>query len=150
MAVVKWYPHQDVTSFQDGVNRLFDNFFRSPRGESELTSTAWVPPVDIYGTKDEVVLKVELPEINIKDVKINAENNVLSISGERKFSDEVKEESYFRIERTYGPFVRTFTLPASVDATKISAKYKDGVLRLVLPKKEESKPRQVTLEIEKD
>lgn len=149
MAIVRGYPQQDVTSFQDSLNRLFDNFLRSPSGQSELTSTAWVPPVDIYGTKDEVVLKVELPEIDIKDVKISAENNVLSIAGERKLSAEAKEEDYFRVERTYGAFVRTFTLPTSVDATKIAAKYKDGVLRLVLPKKEESKPRQVNIEIEK-
>lgn len=149
MAIVRGYPNQDVTSFQDSVNRLFDNFFRSPRGQSELTSTAWVPPVDIYGTKDEVVLKLELPEIDIRDIKISAENNVLSITGERKLSAEAKEEDYYRIERTYGTFVRTFSLPASVDPTKISARYKDGVLKLVLPKKEESKPRQVNIEIEK-
>lgn len=149
MAIVKGYPQQEVTSFQDSVNRLFDNFFGSPRGQSELTSTAWVPPVDIYDTKDEVVLKVELPEIDVKDVKISAVSNVLSISGERKLSAEAKEENYYRIERAYGTFVRTFTLPTTVDAARISAKYKDGVLRLVLPKKEESKPRQVNIEIEK-
>jgi HSP20 family protein len=108
-----------------------------------------VPPVDIYDSKDEVVLKVEIPEVDIKDVKISAVNNVLSINGERKLSAEAKEENYYRIERTYGTFVRTFTLPTSVDTTKISAKYKDGVLRLALPKKEEAKPRQVNIEIEK-
>ena len=149
MANLTWYPPHDVNSFQGNVNRLFDNFFRSPRGESELTSSAWVPPVDIYSTKDEVVLKLELPEVDVSAVQIRAENNVLSISGERKLSDEAKEESYFRIERVYGPFVRTFTLPMNVDATKISAKYKDGVLRLFLPKKEETKPRQVSIEVEK-
>lgn len=149
MAIMRWYPPQDVNSFQENVNRLFDSFFRSPRGESELNSSAWVPPVDIYDTKDSVVLKLELPEIDVNAVKIRAENNVLSISGERKLSDEAREESYFRIERIYGPFVRTFTLPMNVDATKISAKYKDGILRLFLPKKEEAKPRQVSIEIEK-
>ena len=150
MAVVRWYPSQEVSSFQNSVNRLFDNFFRSPRGENELTSTAWMPPVDIYETEDEVVLKAELPEIDIKTVNISAENNVLTVKGERKLSEETKEENYRRIERTYGNFVRSFTLPASVDATRISAKYRDGVLRLVLPKKEESKPRQVNIEIEKE
>lgn len=149
MAIMRWYQPQDVNSFQENVNRLFDGFFRSPRGESELNSSAWVPPVDIYDTKDSVVLKLELPEVDVNAVKIRAENNVLSISGERKLSDEAREESYFRIERTYGPFMRTFTLPMNVDATKISAKYKDGILRLFLPKKEEAKPRQVSIEIEK-
>ena len=150
MAVVRWYPPQDVMSFQESVNKLFDSFFRNPQGENELTSTAWLPPVDIYETENEVVLKAELPEIDIQDINISAENNVLSIKGERRLSRETKEENYRRVERTYGKFVRSFTLPATVDAAKISARYKDGVLRLVLPKKEESKPRQFAVEIEKE
>ena len=151
MTVVRWYPSQEVTSFQESVNRLFDNFFRSPRGEDNgLTSTGWMPPVDIYETENEVVLKVELPEVDIKNVNINAENNILSIQGERTLSEETKEDNYRRIERTYGAFARSFTLPGTVDTTKIAAKYKDGILRLVLPKKEESKPRQVSIEIEKE
>jgi HSP20 family protein len=150
MTVVKWYPSREVGAFQDSVNRLFDNFFRSPdHKESDLTSTAWMPVVDIFETENEVVLKAELPEIDVKDLQINAENNVLTIRGERKLSDEVKEENYHRIERTYGAFSRSFTLPGIVDAAKIAARYKDGVLRVSLPKKEESKPRSVSIEVEK-
>ena len=151
MSVIRWYPPREVSSFQDGVNRLFDNFFRSPHvEESDLTATAWAPAVDIYETESEVVLKAELPEIDVKDLSISAENNVLTLKGERKLSQETKEENYRRIERTYGCFTRSFTVPGTVDVTNISAKYRDGVLRLVLPKKEEAKPRQVNIEIEKE
>jgi HSP20 family protein len=149
MSVVRWYPSRDVGAFQDSVNRLFDSFFRSQQGsENELTSSSWAPAVDIYETENEVVLKAELPEVDPKAIEIHAENNVLTVKGERNLSDEVREENYHRIERTYGSFSRSFTLPGTVDPTKINAKYKDGVLKLTIPKKEESKPRQVNIEVE--
>ena len=151
MSVVRWYQPREAGVFQDSVNRLFDGFFRSPHlEENDLRATAWTPAVDIYETENEVVLKAELPEIDVKDISINAESNVLTLKGERKLSQETTEENYHRIERVYGSFSRSFTLPSTVDITNISAKYRDGILRLVLPKKEESKPRQVSIEIEKE
>ena len=151
MTVVKWYPSREVGSFQDSVNRLFDNFFRSPvQKDNDLAATSWMPAVDIYETENEVVLKAELPEVDVNDLDINAENNVLTIRGVRKLSSEIKEENYHRIERTYGTFSRSFNLPGTVDASRISANYKDGILKIALPKREESKPRKVSIQVDKD
>ena len=151
MTVVKWYPSREAGAFQDSVNRLFDNFFRSPvQKDNDLAATSWMPAVDIYETENEVVLKAELPEVDVNDLDINAENNVLTIRGVRKLSSEIKEENYHRIERTYGTFSRSFNLPGTVDASRISANYKDGILKIALPKREESKPRKVSIQVDKD
>lgn len=151
MSIVRWYPSRDVNYFQENLNRMVESFFRSPQREDDsLTSTAWMPPVDVYETENEIVLKAELPEIDEKNVKIGVENNTLTISGERNLSTETKEDNYRRIERSYGSFTRSFTLSSSVDTAKISAKYKDGILKVVLPKREEAKPRQVKIAIEKE
>ena len=112
------------------------------------TSNSWMPPVDIYQTGDqEVVLKAEIPDMNREDLDITVENFVLTIKGEKKFSNEVKEEQYHHVERRYGSFSRSFSLPQTVDAGKVAAEYKNGVLTVRLPLREEAKPRQIKVDV---
>jgi HSP20 family protein len=148
MTITRWTdPFRDLAHLQDRINRAFsDTYGRSDEGL--LTSGSWVPPVDIYNSGDhEVVLKVELPDMNREDIDINVDNGTLTIKGEKKLSQDVKEEHYHRIERRYGTFSRTFSLPRSVDATKVGAEYKNGVLTVKLPLREEAKPRQVKIDV---
>ena len=148
MAVIRWTPFRELSTVQDRVNRLFEDAMKAPyRGDEGLTSTAWAPAVDIYETDKEIVLKAELPEMQEKDIDIKVEDNVLSITGERRMEKEVKEENYHRIERSYGSFNRSFTLPRTVDREGIKAAYKDGVLKVTLPKKEETKPKQIKIDV---
>jgi HSP20 family protein len=131
------------------MNRLIDEAF-GPLGlpsEEALTFTGWAPTCDIYETENELVVKAELPEVKKEDVKVSTVDNMLEIRGERKLSDEVKRENFHRIERSYGEFTRTFTLPPSVDPTKISAEFKDGILRVTLPKRETAKPKQIEVKV---
>jgi HSP20 family protein len=134
------------------LNRIFEDAFRGSRGASEeewALGGSWAPSVDIYEHDGNLVLKAELPGIDPKDVDVRVENNVLTLQGERKLDSEVKRESYHRVERSYGAFSRSFTLPTVVDTDKIKAEFKDGLLRLVLPKKEEAKPKQIAISIGK-
>jgi HSP20 family protein len=119
---------------------MFSDFY------GDAFSRSWVPAVDIYETDDhEIVLKAELPDMKREDINITFENNVLTLKGERKYENDVKRESYQRMERHYGAFSRSFTVPATVDAARISAAYKDGVLTVRLPQREEAKPKQITV-----
>jgi HSP20 family protein len=151
MAIVRWEPFRDLVSLQDRMNRLFDESFRGARGAEEdwALGGSWAPVVDIYEHEGNIVLKAELPGVDSKDVDVRVENNVLTLRGERKFDSEVKKESYHRVERAYGAFSRSFTLPTVVDTDKIKAEFRDGVLRLTLPKREEAKPKQITINITK-
>lgn len=115
--------------------------------EENWPLTAWTPPCDIYETDKNVVLKFELPEVKKEDVKVCIENNVLMLRGERKFAEETDRENYHRVERHYGEFMRSFTLPAYVDATKINAEFKLGVLTVTLPKREEAKTKQIDVKV---
>jgi HSP20 family protein len=142
MTVVRWDPFRDLITLQDRMNRLFDESMRGARPADEGT-TSWSPAVDIYETENEIVLKAELPEVNQKDIDIQIENSTLTIQGERKPDTTIKQENYHRIERATGRFNRSFTLPSLVDQEKIKAEYKDGVLRVELPKREERKPKQI-------
>jgi HSP20 family protein len=142
MTVVRWDPFRDLITLQDRMNRLFDESMRGARPADEST-TSWSPAVDIYETENEIVLKAELPEVNQKDIDIQIENSTLTIQGERKPDTTIKQENYHRIERATGRFNRSFTLPSLVDQEKIKAEYKDGVLRIELPKREERKPKQI-------
>jgi HSP20 family protein len=144
MNVTRWSPARELASLEvDRLNRMFDAVFS---GEP-MTSSAWVPAVDIYETNEkDVVVKVEVPDMKREDIKVTFENNVLTIEGERKANDEVKNEQYHRIERRYGAFRRSFTLPASVDGARVQAAYQDGILKVTLPQRPESKPRQITIE----
>ena len=130
-----------------GVNKGLSRFFKEWEDESPAVSSNWRPSVDIFEDDDKLVLSVEVPGIDKKDIKINVENNVLSISGERKFEQEEKKDNFRRIERRYGSFYRSFTLPRAVDTEKIEATTKNGVLEITLPKREEAKPRQIEVSV---
>ncbi len=144
VAITKFDPFRNLLNFQEQFNRVFDDTFRF-RGESALT--AWAPAVDIYETENELVLKADLPDINEKDLDIRLENNTLTIQGERKFEKQVSEDNYLRVERAYGSFSRSFALPSSVNPDQIHAEYQNGVLTVRMPKREESKPKQIKLAV---
>jgi HSP20 family protein len=135
---------------QRDFNRLFREAFSPVFGEGELSTRTWAPPVDIYENGESLVLKAELPGVNPDDVEIRVEDNTLYLKGERKFEKEVKEQNYHRVERSYGTFTRTFSLPNSIDADKVAASYKDGVLTLTMPKKEEAKPKSIKINVSKN
>lgn len=143
--IMRWQPFRNLSSLQEQVNRLFESNFPS-RG-SESTLTAWAPAVDVYETENELVIKADLPDVSEKDLDVRVENNMLTIHGERKFEQKVKEENYLRMERSYGSFSRSFSLPNSVNTEAIKAEYKDGVLNITLPKRAESKPKQVKIAV---
>jgi len=130
---------------QDRMNRLFEDAGRGWRTDEPTATTTWSPAVDIFETEGEIVVKAELPGMERKDITLNLEKNVLTLKGERRFEKETKEDNYHRIERSYGTFSRAFSIPATVDEEKIRADYKDGVLKIVLPKKEQSKPKQIRI-----
>jgi HSP20 family protein len=149
MTIVRWEPVRDLLGLRERMNRLFEESARGlGRGQEEdWVMGAWAPAVDIYEKGTDVVLKAELPGLDPKDVDIRIENNVLTLKGERKIEDEIKQENYHRVERAYGGFTRSFTLPSTVDTTNVKADYKDGVLRITLPKREEAKPKQIQVDI---
>ena len=152
MTMVRWQPFPNRVSIQDRMNRFFDEAFRVQHGAEEdewALGGTWAPAVDIFEQGDDIVLKAELPGIDADDVDIRVENNVLTLRGERKFESEVKREDCHRVERAYGTFSRSFTLPNVVDTEKIKADYKDGVLQVTLPQKEEAKPKQISIAVGK-
>ena len=133
-------------TLQDEVNRLFeDNFTRERSGHADLAT--WAPPVDIYETEHELVVKADLPDLQDKDIDVRVENNTLTIRGERKFEKDVNEDNFLRIERAYGSFMRSFSLPNTVSSENIRAEYRNGVLTLHLAKREESKPKQIKISV---
>jgi HSP20 family protein len=129
------------------MNRLFRETYNQAAQDETLTSSTFAPAVDVYEDEHTVTLKVEVPGIDEKDIDIRLENNTLTVHGERKIEKEEKEENYRRVERQYGSFTRTFTLPPTVDAEKVSASYDKGVLKVALPKKAEAKPKQIKVNI---
>jgi len=143
--IARLEPFRGLSTLQDQFNRLFNESFRNHSEESALTT--WAPAVDIYETPNELVVKADLPDVNEKDIDVRVENNLLTIRGERKFEKSVSEENFLRVERTYGAFSRSFSLPNTVNAEAIGAEYKNGVLTVTLPKREESKPRQVKVTV---
>ncbi|MEW6455950.1 MAG: Hsp20/alpha crystallin family protein [Acidobacteriota bacterium] len=149
MTITRWDPWRDLITLQEKMNKLFeDSLLRSKFGEEGLMTGTWNPPVDIYETENSVVLTAEIPGVNEKDIEVKLENNQLSIKGERKFEKETKEENYHRIERSYGSFYRSFTIPNAIDQDKISAEYKNGILKVTMQKKEEVKPKSIKINIE--
>ena len=135
-----------VLTLQDEVNRLFeDNFTRNRSGQSDLAT--WAPPVDIYETENELVVKADLPDLQDKDIAVRVENNPLTIRGERKFEKDINEDKYLRIERSYGSFTRSFSLPNTVSSENIRADYRNGVLTLHIAKREGSKPKQIKISV---
>ena len=144
--LTRWEPFREFATLQDRMNRLFRESFSGSQDES-LTTTTFAPAVDVYEDEHNVSLKIEVPGINEKDIDVRVENNTLTVHGERKIEKEEKEENYRRVERQYGSFTRSFTLPQTVDAENVSANYDKGVLKITLPKKAEAKPKQIKVNV---
>ena len=148
MAVVRWDPFQDLITLQDRMNQIFEQTLDRSRGKREgMTASAWSPPVDIYETAENLILKAELPGLSKNDIDIQVRDNRLTLKGERRHEKEVKEENYLRVERAYGAFQRVFSLPTDIQPDKIHATFKDGVLEVTIPKAEVAKPKQITVEV---
>src|SRR5579875_3627737 len=145
MAIVRWEPFRDLVATQDRFNRLFNEAFSSFFSNEGVGAQTWAPPVDIYATDDSVVLSAELPGVDPNDVDVRIEGNTLYLKGERKPGPGIKEENYRHVERMYGAFSRSFTLPASVNPDKVNAEYNAGVLTLTMPKREEAKPKTIKI-----
>ena len=142
-------PWTDFGTLQDRINGMFEQTLRRfyPEGEEVVERETWAPAVDIHENDDSFVVKADLPGVNKDDIQIDLKDNTLTLKGEKKFENKVSKDNYIRVERSYGTFVRSFTLPQNVDAEKIKATYKDGVLELTLPKKEEAKPKQIKVDV---
>ncbi|MGH7801896.1 MAG: Hsp20/alpha crystallin family protein [Thermodesulfobacteriota bacterium] len=142
-------PWKDFGSLQERINRIFDDTIRTlyPTDGEELEKGTWAPAVDIYETNDSFVVSADLPGLNKDEIQIDLKDNTLTLKGEKKFEEKVSKDNYIRVERSYGSFVRSFTLPQNVDPEKIKAKYKEGVLEVTIPKKEETKPKQIKVEL---
>jgi HSP20 family protein len=144
--LTRWDPFREFTTLQDRMNRLFRDSFGESREEG-LTSSVFAPPVDVYEDEHDVTLKIEVPGIDEKDIDVRIENNTLTVHGERKFAKDEKEENFRRVERQYGSFTRTFTLPNTVDTEHVQASYDKGILKVQLAKKAEAKPKQIKINI---
>jgi HSP20 family protein len=147
MAVVKWDPFRDLLSIQDRMNRLFEQTLSRSRSEEGIAASTWTPTVDIYETPETIVLKAELPGLSREDIEIQIRDNALTLKGERRFAKDAQQENYLRIERAYGAFQRSFTLPATIQQDKVRAVFRDGVLELTLPKAEEAKSKKIAIEV---
>jgi HSP20 family protein len=149
MALIRWEPAREVASLQQEMNRLFSSFFDTPApgaGNGE-TLRRWVPAMDLVETDDAFVLKADLPGLDENDVKLEVEDNVLTVAGERKAEHEEKREGYYRVERAYGAFRRSLTLPEGVDPEAVTAGFSKGVLSVRIPKPEDRKPRRVSIKV---
>ena len=142
-------PWKDFGSLQERINRIFDDTIRTlyPTDGEELEKGTWAPAVDIYETNDSFVVSADLPGLNKDEIQIDLKDNTLTLKGEKKFEEKVSKDNYIRVERSYGSFVRSFTLPQNVDPEKIKAKYKEGVLEVTIPKKEDARPKQIKVEL---
>jgi HSP20 family protein len=148
MAIVRWDPFRELNAVQERVNRLLGDVYRAA-DDDVMRRGAWAPPVDIYDAGNhELVIKAELPDMKRDDIEITVENNTLTLRGEKKMDSEIKEEHCHRIERAYGSFSRSFSLPTTVDTSKVSADYKNGVLTIKLPVREEAKPKQIQVHVQ--
>src|SRR6195256_5470816 len=148
--LTRWEPFREFSTMQDRMNRmnrLFRESYSPEAPEEALTTTSFAPPVDIYEDEHNITLKVDVPGIDEKDIDVRIENNTLTVHGERKIEKEEKEENYRRVERQYGEFTRSFTLPSSVDPGQVSADYEKGVLKIKLAKKAEAKPKQIRVNV---
>jgi HSP20 family protein len=144
-SITRWDPFRNFSTLQDQVNQLLGSSFKAGQENSSLTT--WAPAVDVYETENELVIKADLPDIEEKAIDVQVENHMLTIRGERKLEESVKEDNYLRVERAYGSFSRSFSLPNTVNTEAIQATYKNGVLRVELPKRAESKPKQVKINV---
>jgi HSP20 family protein len=140
-------PNQDIKTLQNQLNRLFEPFARFATGDEDLVSGTWVPPVDVAETQEQIIVRAEVPGMRQQDIQIEFENGLLTIRGERAI-EKIENATWHRVERTYGNFSRSFTLPRTVDPEKISANYRDGVLEISVPKREEAKPKQIRISVQ--
>jgi HSP20 family protein len=148
MTLVRWDPFRELEDMSDRLNRVFARpALRSTNGKENLTVADWMPTVDISESEGEYLIKAELPEVKKEDVKVTVENGVLTLQGERRQEKEEKGKKFHRVERSYGSFIRSFTLPESVDESMVKAEYKDGVLNLHLPKSERVKPKAIDVKV---
>ena len=151
MPILRWEPFRELAAMQQGLDRIFSETlpraFDRSLGKQEPSARPWAPAVDIVETDKNVVLKVELPGVDPNDVEVRVENNTLYLTGQRKAETEVKEQKYHHMERLVGRFARSFALPQSLEAEKVAAEYRDGILTLILPKKEEAKPKTIKINV---
>ncbi|MDF2458358.1 MAG: Heat shock protein Hsp20 family [Nitrospira sp.] len=147
MTLVRWDPFRELEDMSERLNRVFSRPTLRNTGKENLTVADWMPTVDISETESEYLIKAELPEVRKEDVKVTVENGVLTLQGERRQEKEEKGKRFHRVERSYGSFVRSFTLPESVDEGGVKAEYKDGVLALHLPKSERVKPKAIDVKV---
>lgn len=145
MSIVKYDPFRELRSLQDEMTRLFTGVMPANFNREEMTHGAWAPSVDIYEDKERLILEAELPGMNRDDFEISVENNVITLKGERKFEKKTEGDNYHRVERSYGTFTRSFTLPQTVTAEGAAADFENGVLRVSLPKREETKARRIEI-----
>src|SRR5215475_3753631 len=143
--LTRWEPLREFSTLQDRLNRLFRDSFSE--GQQELTSSTFAPAVDVYEDEHSTTLKIDVPGIDEKDIDVRLENNTLTVHGERRFEKDEKEENYRRVERQYGSFTRSFTLPNTLDAESVSANYEKGILKITLAKKAEAKPKQIKVNV---
>lgn len=148
MAIVRWQPYGAVANLQNSINKLFNDAFSRTNVDEDFALSAWKPVVDIFDKDDAIVIHAELPGVKKEDVAIEVKDNVMTLRGERSESKEIKEEKYYRKERTFGSFHRAFSLPSAINPDTIKATFKDGVLEIEIPKPEEQKPKQVKISIE--
>jgi len=146
MTIIRWDPYRDVVALQNRMNSLFQDFSRNGENEA-VTASGFVPPVDIYEDEHKLVLKIEIPGMRQQDLDVRMENNTLTVKGERSFQSEGKEENFHRVERRYGSFYRSFTVPNTINPESIKAEYDAGILRLELQKRPESKPKQIKVNV---
>jgi HSP20 family protein len=150
MSIVRYDPFRDLRSLQDEVNRLFSTNLSRVFGDEGIARGAWNPNVDIYESKDQIVIEAELPGMNREDFDLSFENNIITLRGERRFEKKDESDNYHRVERSYGSFTRSFTLPPTVTGEGITAEYRNGVLRVTLQKREEVKARRIEVQGEGD
>jgi HSP20 family protein len=145
--LTRFEPFREFATLQDRINRVFRDSYSGAGQDDALTTSSFAPAVDVYEDEHQIALKIEVPGIDEKDIDIRVENNTLTVHGERKIDKEEKEENYRRVERQYGSFTRSFTLPQTVDTENVSANYDKGVLTVTLPKKAEAKPKQIKVNV---
>ncbi|HVN76442.1 MAG TPA: Hsp20/alpha crystallin family protein [Thermoanaerobaculaceae bacterium] len=147
--IVRWDPFKELSTVQDRMNRMFNDIWgHGRRVDEDYISGSWMPAVDVRETKDALEIAVEVPGLEPKDVEVSVENGVLTLKGTRRFEKATEGETYHRVERAYGSFERSFSLPTNVDPEKVRAAYRHGVLHLTLPKREEAKPRSISIKVE--
>jgi HSP20 family protein len=149
MTIVRWDPFRNLTTLQDRINRVFDDAAnRSKDYDDEVSKCDWRPIVDIYDSEKAINIDAELPGVTRDNITLDVKENILTLKGERKFAEEAQKENYYRMERCFGAFERSFTLPTTVDPAKITANFKDGVLRISIPKPEEKRPKQISIHVD--